>query len=153
MLNSPVHLGEAPKVPEPGCRKVCLWVWRPLAALASSPAPPEHGLTMSDKGDVVAGALQLGWSSGEMVPQWENRQGLATARCEVDGHSLAISLLFILQEGAFGLWKVRGSGRAGAKAESRLGSVCLASISEVIARLGTPVGECTAQGLVQGEQL
>lgn len=113
--------------------------------------PPQHGLTMGDKGDMVAGALQLGWCPGETVPQWEGRQGVATSRSGAGGRSLASSLLFILQEGTFGLWKVRGSGKAGAKAESRLGSVCLASLSEVTASLGTPTGECTAQGLVQGE--
>lgn len=76
---------------------------------------------------------------------------MATARRGAGCHSLASSLLFILWKGTFGLWKVRGSGKAGAKTESRLDSVCLGSLSEVTARLGTPVGECTAKGLVQGE--
>lgn len=135
-------------------------------------SPSQHGLTMSDKGDVVAGVLQLGWYPGEMVPWWKSRQGVATARCGAGGHSPVSSLLLILQEGTFGLWKVRGSGKAGAKAESRLGFVCLASLSEVTARLGActgwehaqagnmhRLGTCTcrcsdtAQELVQGEWL
>lgn len=59
--------------------------------------------------------------------RWESRQGVATARRGAGGHSLASSQLLILREETFGLGKVRGSGRVGA--ESRPGSVCLASLS------------------------
>lgn len=107
MLNSPVHLGEAPKGACARVMQAGLSVGlEALSCCGLLSSPPEHGLTMGDQGDVVAGALQLGWSSREMVPQWESRQGVATARCEADGCSLASSLLFILQEGTFGLWKV-----------------------------------------------
>lgn len=78
---------------------------------------------------------------------------MATARRGAGGCSLASSLLLILHERTFGLWKVRGSEKAGAEAESRPGSVCLGSLSGVTARLGAPMGEGTAQGPVQSEWL